>query len=313
MRPAFSRLTCEYFTAAAKLDMAVVDKALRYLDSSKVLGKMARWSASRWRIAGGIAVVFSFVAFGWFAQTVQQNGLQSMLLGFMWGVIGAGVGGGGIVVLYLVLRLWKDLETTERQYKALSNVRPITGSRPLDLGGWAVDEILADALVRRIVRNNPQVIVECGSGWSTVLIASCLIELGTGSVVAFEHRKESLESTRRLLNQYACAECASVVHAPIGERVVDGETVLWYSARVESAVEEQIDLLLVDGPPGEVGPQSRYPAVPLLEDKLSSDATILLDDARRSEESVIAQRWARRLDSEAQFLNSESGVYIFDL
>ena len=66
---------------------------------------------------------------------------------------------------------------------------------------------------------------------------------------------------------------------------------LWYDLS-KAVVPNSVDLLLVDGPPGEVGPQSRYPAFPLLEQFLSDSALIVLDDGRRQEEQQIVTRWA---------------------
>jgi len=83
---------------------------------------------------------------------------------------------------------------------------------------------------------------------------------------------------------------AEVRLAPLRSLRVDGEDYRWYdTAAVEDL--DGIDLLLVDGPPAAVGPLARYPAVPRLESKLSPTATIILDDAARSDERQILMRW----------------------
>ena len=46
-------------------------------------------------------------------------------------------------------------------------------------------------------------------------------------------------------------------------------------------------MLIVDGPAETTEPLIRYPAVPVLYDRLSDDAVILLDDADRTEEERI--------------------------
>ena len=53
----------------------------------------------------------------------------------------------------------------------------------------------------------------------------------------------------------------------------------------------RIDLLVVDGPPGLLRPQARYPALPVLRERLSPGASILLDDTHRADEREIVRRW----------------------
>ena len=50
-------------------------------------------------------------------------------------------------------------------------------------------------------------------------------------------------------------------------------------------------MLLVDGPVGALGPQARYPALPLLRERLLPGAVVLLDDADRPEEQEVLARW----------------------
>ena len=52
-----------------------------------------------------------------------------------------------------------------------------------------------------------------------------------------------------------------------------------------------IGLLLVDGPPGNAGPRTRYPAVPLLRDRLAGSCTILADDMVRDEDREVVEAW----------------------
>src|SRR3712207_7775099 len=55
----------------------------------------------------------------------------------------------------------------------------------------------------------------------------------------------------------------------------------WYSTSALADVDE-INLLLVDGPPGNTSKLARYPAVPALRDKLGPGATVMLDEDRKS-------------------------------
>jgi hypothetical protein len=51
--------------------------------------------------------------------------------------------------------------------------------------------------------------------------------------------------------------------------------------------------MLVDGPPAHIGPNARYPAVPMLFECMASRCVVVLDDAYRQAERRIAAQWAR--------------------
>lgn len=52
-----------------------------------------------------------------------------------------------------------------------------------------------------------------------------------------------------------------------------------------------VDVLIVDGPPGLTGDWARYPAYPLLREKLRPGAIVLIDDAQRTDERSIVEAW----------------------
>lgn len=53
-----------------------------------------------------------------------------------------------------------------------------------------------------------------------------------------------------------------------------------------------VDLLVIDGPPEATGNWARYPALPLLREKLRSGAVVVLDDTHRADERAILEAWA---------------------
>jgi hypothetical protein len=76
-------------------------------------------------------------------------------------------------------------------------------------------------------------------------------------------------------------------------------------------IDQPIDLLVVDGPPGNIQKQSRYPALPLFYRQLSDRSTIILDDGLREDEQRIVARWEREFDNlSIQFLSLEKGAYV---
>jgi hypothetical protein len=83
-----------------------------------------------------------------------------------------------------------------------------------------------------------------------------------------------------------------VVHAPLVDVDVAGETFRWYDlSKLEGLTD--LDIVFVDGPPGTTGPLARYPALPLLRDRCAPGARFILDDAARPDERAIVQRWVR--------------------
>jgi len=78
-------------------------------------------------------------------------------------------------------------------------------------------------------------------------------------------------------------------HAPLQHRSPDWPGT-WYSL---ADVPESIDLLIIDGPPWVVHPYVRG-AADVLFDRLSPGGMVLLDDASRPGERVIARRWRQR-------------------
>ena len=58
---------------------------------------------------------------------------------------------------------------------------------------------------------------------------------------------------------------------------------------------EDVDLILVDGPPGHLGPMARYPAGPMLAAKCNPECLWVVDDIVRASESDMIHRWTSEL------------------
>jgi hypothetical protein len=226
--------------------------------------------------------------------------------------IGAVVAFAGIVMLRLMVRLSQELAETRSQVSALINVRPLTGSLPVDLTGWAADPVLIDLMVRVIVSRKPSIVLECGSGWSTVLISRCLQGARHGRVIALEHDELFWRRSRGWLESHGAWEYADTILAPLRDISLNSETWRWYGVDFSKVLKGSIDILLVDGPPGELGRHIRYPAVPLLRPYFGSDTIVILDDGRRSDEAEIARRWSKELGVEPNMLNAGKGIWVFE-
>jgi predicted O-methyltransferase YrrM len=207
-------------------------------------------------------------------------------------------------------RIMEAVDQAYRQIEGLFVVyRNLAPDHPLPaFRGWAVSPDLAAHLVRVVHETRPGLVVEVGSGLSTLLVGLTLRRLGGGRVLGLEHDPAYAEATAKLLARFDVAAFAEVVHAPLMNYDIEGTTWRWYDlAGIE--VERPIDLLVVNGPPRSTGPLARYPAVPLLAPHLAPGAVVILDDTHRPDESEIAARWASRFsDLTLEFLDFEKGA-----
>lgn len=155
---------------------------------------------------------------------------------------------------------------------------------------WAASADLLRELVTVILARRPRVVMETGSGTSTVIIAACLQRLGGGHLWSLEHLPRFAGETRALLATRGLSDWATVVDAPLRDvRLADGAW-SWYDLE-GFPPGEAIEVLFVDGPPGDTGPLARYPALPMLLDRLAPGAAILVDDGARPDERAMIARW----------------------
>jgi hypothetical protein len=241
---------------------------------------------------------------------VALIGLLLVLTGWLEGGISVfGLGLLGLVLLdFAQLRQW-SLES-DRQHYALLQLRPLLGELPVDFTRWSADPVLVHNAVRLLIDTRPALVVECGSGSSTVVLARCLRALGHGRIVSLDHDVLYAQRTRDLLRLHGVEDQATVVMAPLVQREVNGRQLQWYAPVYLELLGSKIDVLLVDGPPGTTALRARYPAVPLLEPHLAQTCSILLDDGDRADERAIAHAWAQELGATLLYLEGGRGGWM---
>lgn len=190
-----------------------------------------------------------------------------------------------------------ELKRTFRQVEALHNLYAmidIEHALPASRG-WPASPDLLLLLVDLVDRHRPRLVVECGSGLSTLCLALAMRRFGIeGKVIALEHLEEYAEQTRELLRRHGVDDLAEVRTAPLQRLAVGGLSVEWYARDAWQDL-AAVDLLFVDGPPSAASPHARYPAVPLFAERLTPGAHVVLDDFQRPEERDVVKRWRREL------------------
>ncbi len=163
-------------------------------------------------------------------------------------------------------------------------------------------------MAREIFRLQPELIVEAGSGTSTLVAAYCLKKLGCGKIVSLDHIEKYAAISRQTIKSHGLDNFAEVLHAPIRDHEIDGKKCLWYDDAWLQSI-DRIDLLIVDGPPRNVAANVRYPAIPLLINKLHGNSLVLLDDGARPGEKEIVQQWEQKFGLHCSAEPMEKGAF----
>ena len=119
--------------------------------------------------------------------------------------------------------LLNDLQALEQ---LIARYEP-TATLPL-VAGWAMSPTGLIWLVDQIERARPSLVVECGSGTSTLWMSLALRRAGTGRLVALEHVEEYAQQTRQLLERHGVADWAEVRHAPLTATNTPRGSFPWY-------------------------------------------------------------------------------------
>jgi len=184
----------------------------------------------------------------------------------------------------------RDLEALRATVALYSTVQFRLPLPPM--GGWAIGPDFACELVREIIRRRPRAILELGTGASTLVSGYALEMGGGGKIVSVEHQMEYSSLSALNIKDHQLGDTAQVIHAPLKDVVIGGETFPWYDPSCFPQ-DRLFDMLIVDGPPGHLRPLARFPALPMLMKALTPDAIIVLDDANRPDEVSIIDRWDR--------------------
>jgi len=232
----------------------------------------------------------------------------------------------------------KGMANSVQQIEAYVGIQNFmaTGESLTNFHGWPISPDIGLFLLERMQSRSYDLIIEFGSGTSTLLFAKALVvqartrgepeswkaHLLSRRVLTLEHDLNYHESTRQLLAANGVSDSVELVHTPLVDWHDDNGTYLYYDCdavlqKVAAALgpEKARILVLVDGPPGATCANARYPAVPHVFNRLARHhIDVVLDDAGRPEEKAVIELWRqfwrkRGIRVEEATAVSEKGIY----
>ncbi|WP_431469853.1 class I SAM-dependent methyltransferase [Sphingosinithalassobacter sp. LHW66-3] len=157
-----------------------------------------------------------------------------------------------------------------------------------NLGSWKADTGFLTLIVDHILERKPETVVELGAGASSLVIGKALQKSsGSGQLISCDQHADFVAATHEWLRENGVE--ADLRATPLRRPPGDWPGV-WYD---HGPLPPQIDLLIVDGPPWTIHPYVRGAAESLF-DRMPVGGTVMLDDAARPGERVVARRWRRR-------------------
>lgn len=171
-----------------------------------------------------------------------------------------------------------------------------------NLGSWKADVGLLELVSDHIIAERPRNVVEFGTGASTLIVARALERAGIADAhfVSVEQHEDFARKTGDWLAEHGLAadlRAVPLVPSP------GGWPGLWYDAE---PLPDRIDFMLIDGPPWSIHPFTRGAAATLF-GRVPVGGVVMLDDAARPGERVVARRW-KKLWPNFQFDLIKSGT-----
>ncbi len=185
-----------------------------------------------------------------------------------------------------VQQIYRQVEALQFLYRELMMKESLPPLR-----GYAASPDFLREIVRAVRGSQPQVVVELGSGASTIVTARALELNRNGHLYSLEHDAEYAAKTRTLIREHGLEAWVTVIYAPLADQVVRGENYRWYS--LDQLADVAIDVLVVDGPPAATQRHARYPALPVLRSRLSNRGVVIVDDTLRRDDAEVVARWSR--------------------
>jgi len=215
----------------------------------------------------------------------------------------------------LVKKIFNDQKDVKAQQSLSSLVRnipflPYTSS---SLSHHTIQVILNDIII-----NKRKLIVEFGSGISTVYIAALIDQMNLDTqLVSFDSEAGWVDTVGELVKtSNKKLQQVSLIHAPLTpcSKALDGLT--WFNEAIVTnhlaSIGKPVDVLIVDGPYAHTKElkYSRFPALPIVNQFMDKKRfSVFLDDTYREGEKKIMELWNKEYSISLQAINLSSSHY----
>lgn len=187
----------------------------------------------------------------------------------------------------LKAQIWQSYRQSEAMAQLLALLKfsaPVPPTR-----SWAASPDLLLTLAQLVGTYKPKLVVELGSGTSTLIVAKA----GAKKIISIDNSEEFADKTREILKEHK-VRGVEVRVAQLKPHISGSD---WYDIeRIKDL--KRIDLLIIDGPPGSKNPEARMPAYAEFIAKLSPNAVVVIDDVNRDGERKLAEIFANALPNQ---------------
>ena len=227
-----------------------------------------------------------------------------------------------VIIIIIFCLLYKNLYSKnhiKKSYRQLEILIPIINKLNITktlpktnaLNDYAASPDFLCTIVDIIEENKPDLIIEAGSGVSTLIGSYSLKKYNPkGKIISFDHNDLFASLTKKEIHEHQLDKYSDVIHSDLID--YPDYKFSWYDIRKVS-FQKKIDLVIIDGPPSKLNKFARYPAIPLLLDNLSDKAIIILDDAGRKYEKKIIEKWQKEFDCfNYRYEDNDKGICIIN-
>ena len=192
---------------------------------------------------------------------------------------------------------YRQGEALQQLFALIKFSAPIPPTR-----SWAASPDLLLTIADLVRTRKPRLVVELGSGVSTLIVAKA----GARKVISIDNSEEFAEKTREMLR----AHKVRGVEVRVAPLKAHASAVQWYdTAKLKDL--KKIDMLIIDGPPGSKNPDARKPALKELLAKLSPNVVVVIDDVKRAGEQQLSEAFVKALPRHTlSILSHEKGTAV---
>lgn len=200
---------------------------------------------------------------------------------------------------------YNQIESLFSIFSVLKISKPLPAFR-----GWSISPDFGNIIIQNTLENKPEYILECGSGVSSIIMSYLIKDKNWGTLNSLEHDEKFARRTIELLESHEISKKTVVHVVDLIQYKVKNEDWKWYDISHLNPV-TKYDMLIVDGPPANVYPKSRFPTLHILDKYLNIGAIILIDDCRRVEDNNIVKKWMEDFSNNYSFewIDTEKGTY----